>query len=158
VTDVPVAPGPQYEFRVPPGWPAPPGFDPRRGYRIDPTWPAPPPGWVFWGRPVVPVAARTSSIRGSTVLRLVIGLVVLVFVVTHFVGGSDAGTHVGSCWKHVSGTEYAPVDCSSSNAEFRVVSEVSDMNQCPGSSDSYLDSGDVGAADRYRCLVPATHA
>jgi hypothetical protein len=98
VTTIPDAPGPDYAFTPPPNWPAPPGFDPRRGHIVDPTWPEPPPDWQFWTKAAVPVAVRAGVSRGTWV-RIAIGVVILIFVVSRFVsGGSDAGTHTGSCW------------------------------------------------------------
>jgi hypothetical protein len=160
VTAIPTAPGAEYQFQVPPNWPAPAGFDPRHGYSTDPTWPEPPDGWVFWTKPAVPVAVRASGIRGSTVARIAIGAVIAIVAIAYFVSGGSSGssqTHIDSCWKSAGGTEYAPVDCSSPDAQYKVIQEVADFNLCPAQSDSYLDSNDVGAPDRYRCLVPVTH-
>jgi hypothetical protein len=157
VTSIPDAPGAEYGFQIPPNWPAPAGFDPRRGYVVDPTWPAPPPGWAFWFKAPVPVSARARSVSRGTVVRVVIGLLILGFVVVHIAGGSATGTDTGSCWRLDSGTSYTPVVCTDSAAQFRVISEVADPSSCPQTSSSYLDSNTIGASNRYRCLVPVTH-
>lgn len=52
-------------FAVPPTWPAPPGFDPRKGHVVDPTWPAPPEGWQFWVRSGSAAQAPTAGL-GAT--------------------------------------------------------------------------------------------
>jgi hypothetical protein len=158
VTTIPAAPGAEYEFQVPPNWPAPPGFDPRHGYSIDPAWPDPPDGWAFWAKPSVPVSVRARRIRGSSLARVAIGLVIVIAAIVYFTGhGGSPNSDIDSCWKSAGGDEYTPVDCTSPDAEYRVVAEVDDASKCPSESEWYLDSKEAGAADRYRCLVPVTH-
>ena len=165
----------QWLFNVPPNWPSPPGFDPRKGDVADPTWPQVPPGWQFWipasGAPVTPVSSGPaySATYAPTArpgyqlpwLKIVIGGALALFFGVRLLGGlfggssSGSGNGVGSCWALDSGTTYKSVSCSSSTAQFQVVSVVADPAQCPASSESYLDTQKVGSASRYECLVPA---
>ena len=64
----PVMPTPsQWQFNVPPEWPAAPlGWgSPPQGWLPDPSWPPAPPGWQFW-TPLAPVRGaigeRTSAL------------------------------------------------------------------------------------------------
>jgi hypothetical protein len=47
----------QWQFMVPPDWPAPPvGWSPPAGWQPDPSWPPAPHGWQFWVR--IPPSVR----------------------------------------------------------------------------------------------------
>jgi hypothetical protein len=96
--------------------------------------------------------------RGSSLTRVAIGLVIAIAAIVYFTGhGGSPNSDIDSCWKSAGGDEYTPVDCTSPDAEYRVVAEVDDASKCPNESEWYLDSKEAGAADRYRCLVPVTH-
>lgn len=158
MTTIPAAPDPTWQFATPPAWPAPPGFDPRKGHVVDPTWAAAPEGWQFWVRPVIPAEARRRNWSGVPWWRVALGAAALLLAVSRFFtgGSSGADTGVGSCWSQDSGSKYVPVSCSDSSATYRVVSQVGSPDSCPQTSDSYLDSA-VDGDSRYECLVPITH-
>jgi hypothetical protein len=156
VTVIPQAPGPEFVFTPPPSWNAPAGFDPRRGHLVDPVWPPAPDGWQFWNQPVIPPATRFMSRLNSVgKVRIVIGVLAVLFVLSRFFGvfGGGPPTGLGSCWKGADGSKYTPVDCSDSSAQYKVNAEESDPALCPPPADSYLDSKKDGAS-RYKCLVP----
>jgi hypothetical protein len=156
MTAVPQAPGPEFVFAAPPGWSAPQGFDPRRGHVVDPSWPAAPDGWQFWTLPVVHGSARLGNgLNKIGKVRILFGAIALIVVLSRLSGlfGDGPATGVGSCWDAGDGSKSAPVDCSDSAAQYRVIAEVADPNVCPEASDTYLDSKDDGPA-RFKCLVP----
>jgi hypothetical protein len=158
MTVLPQAPGPDFVFTPPPTWGAPAGFDPRRGHVVDPSWPPAPDGWQFWTLPIVSPSTRLGNgLNKVGKVRIVFGVLALLFVGLRLVGGfgGDPPSGVGSCWKVADGSKYTVVDCTDSSARYRVIAEAPDPNQCPASSDSYLDSKEDGAA-RYKCLVPVS--
>jgi hypothetical protein len=156
MTALPPAPGPEYVFTPPPSWTAPQGFDPRRGHVVDPSWPPAPDGWQFWTRPILPSATRfADGLNKVGKARILFGAVALILVVVRlggFFGGGPA-TGVGSCWEGANGSKSKPVDCSDSSAQYRVIAQTSDLDQCPAAADSYLDTEKDGAS-RYKCLEP----
>jgi hypothetical protein len=167
-----------WEFAVPPNWPAPPGFDPRKGHVADPTWPSAPPDWQFWVRPgtaarpdqfgmnVLPgspmnyaATARPTARRGYQVpwLRVLGGVGIAIVVGLRLWGGpaaSSGGDGVGSCWAVESGSTYRSVPCSSGLAQYQVVSTVLTPTECPASSGFYLEAHQRGSVSGFECLVP----
>jgi len=144
-------PGPEQEFKVPPNWPAPAGFDPRKGHLVDPTWPAPPPDWQFWGKREAPGGlgnlARRVGFAPLFAVLVVIIIVANISAHSHDVGSPKEG--VGSCWYH-KGDKAMPVDCGSSKAKYKVIAHAATDDDCPPSTEAYLDSK-PGGVD---CLAP----
>jgi len=144
---VPPPSEPDVEFNPPPNWPVPLGFDPRLGHLADPAWPAAPLGWTFWVRRARP-AAGLRYVRRVGPWRLVAGIAVALVAVGFVVRAVDRQsfpTGVGSCWAPggTAADRYQPVRCGSPEARYTVESEVTDTAQCPESSDSYFDDGDI---------------
>lgn len=149
---IPPAPTPTSRFNPPPSWPAPTGFDPRRGHLPDPTWPAPPSGWALWTEP--PKVRGVRGLIASTgVVRLAIGLIVGVIafgLVVNRIDTQTTPTGVGSCWaiEDEADGSFTAVRCSSDDALVRIEEERSAPEQCRYPDMYFLEAG------VYQCLVP----
>jgi hypothetical protein len=139
---IPPATSADLEFNPPPNWPAPAGFDPRRGHTVDPTWPEPPIGWTFWTKSAKQASGSWITRVGRR--RLLSGtlttLIAIFFLIQHFTTASIP-SGVGSCWAPVgSSTEkFEPVRCGSTEAMYKVEKLVSNAADCPDTSEGYFE-------------------
>ncbi|MCV2393122.1 hypothetical protein OEB99_02260 [Actinotalea sp. M2MS4P-6] len=152
-------------FNPPPGWAAPAGFDPRRGHLVDPAWPSAPEGWAFWlpdasaGREhaalpsttLRPTQAEARSVRLRNRLIVVGAVVVVVGIGLAAWAGLASSSNqpgAGSCWGGSSEWLHE-VPCSSAEADYVAVGRTASPDECPYTSDTYLDLGDA-----ILCLEP----
>lgn len=160
---IPAPPAGAVRFNPPPGWDVPVGFDPRRGHLPDPTWAPPPPDWEFWvpdsgaGRYPVTLPSATlppgpapSRERWRTVF-IVLGVLAVAVGLALWASaaGGSSGAAVGSCWTGVEGGQMEEVPCGSSRATHQVEDRVSDVVECPLTSDGYFEDGNA-----FLCVKP----
>ncbi|MQA35314.1 LppU/SCO3897 family protein [Modestobacter roseus] len=116
--------------------PGPGGHQPSEQHPSPQSWgqqpPAGQPHQQAWaaGDPAAGATAPTQKTSGGKVKAIIGGLVALVVVLgaaSFLLGAGDP--EVGDCMQQTGPTEFDVVDCSSSDAEFRVVGTAEDMTE-----------------------------
>ena len=145
------------------GYPAPSGgYPPAPGAVPPPGSYPPPPGGVPGGPVPMPPGAQPPKKKNKT--RLITAGVVLVVVIVGIIfavvngKSSPANAKVGDCINYASESNVKVVDCSSSDAEYKVVSRVdgtADTSACENVADSDVSLYTKGDSSKQYTLCVA---
>lgn len=139
---IPPAPSPEMQFNPPPNWPAPAGFDPRRGFTVDPIWPEPPIGWTFWVKPAKPDSGSwIARVGGRRLLSIAAAVLIGGFYLFQHFSTDSIPKGVGSCWAPIGTSieKFEPVRCGSAEAKLKVDKVVTATTECPDTSEGYFE-------------------